>query len=137
MRPSQAREPQSQFLPLACWDSFFKGIEKERSNASKLRPVRPATATALYRSLEVDAAEIRMRAVRRLGEMLAAQKADGGLNRGTVVAGNKEGAGNRSPAVAIDDRRSKLSDAGISYDLDVFLRPVPTRRSRCRWPFVF
>ena len=135
MRPSQAREPQSQFLPLACWDSFFKGIEKERSNASKLRPVRPATATALYRSLEVDAAEIRMRAVRRLGEMLAEQKAQGGLSKGMAGAGVNQ----YTPAEVRSSQTTapKLSDAGISYDLDVFLRPVPTRRSRCRWPFVF
>ena len=56
-------------------------------------------------------------AERRLGEMLAAQKADGGLNRGVRAAGNKLGNGQGSPALVCDEDRPKLSDAGISYDL--------------------
>jgi hypothetical protein len=63
------------------------------------------------KTLEVDAAEIRMRAERRLGEMLAAQKADGGLSKGQLKQG---------PALVSDEggkSAPKLADAGISYDL--------------------
>ncbi len=72
------------------------------------------------KSLEVDAAEIRIRSERRLGEMLAQQKADGGLAQGVRMAGAKPGANDGSSAVVCDDRRPaapKLSDAGISKDL--------------------
>jgi hypothetical protein len=68
------------------------------------------------KTLEVDAAEIRIRAVRRLGEMLAAQKADGGLNSG--AQGNPGGQGAKLvPSSQTSAQPPKLSDAGISYDL--------------------
>lgn len=69
------------------------------------------------KSLEVDAAEIRLRAERRLGELITAQKESDGLNQGAQVAGNKPGAGQGSPAVVSDDRRPTLASQGISKDL--------------------
>lgn len=72
---------------------------------------RHAGLWAKDKTFEVDAAEIRMRAVRRLGEMLAAQKAQGGLSKGQLKQG---------PVVVTDDRGKsapKLADAGISKDL--------------------
>ena len=51
--------------------------------------VAPGAVTAksldVNRQLEVDAAEIRMRAERRLGELIRAQKETVGLAKGTLV----------------------------------------------------
>lgn len=94
-----------------------KAIDEVKSWADKAAAMQAYGRMAKDKTLEVDAAEIRIRAERRLGEMLTQQKADGGLNKGTTVTGNKPGAGQGSPAVVTNDRRPKLSDAGISKDL--------------------
>jgi hypothetical protein len=64
------------------------------------------------RQLEIDAAEIRIRAERRLGELLVEQKATVGLNRGLVgraVSG--------STAEPLKDTRPTLSDIGVDKKL--------------------
>jgi hypothetical protein len=64
---------------------------------------------------ESTAAEIRIRAERRLGEMLTAQKADGGLNRGAAdMAGNQYTGKVMRSSMATTPT---LTDAGISKDL--------------------
>lgn len=60
------------------------------------------------RSLEVDAIEIRMFAERRLGQMIAAQKATVGLNKGTLRRGTSG-----EPR----DERPTLADSGIDKKL--------------------
>ena len=67
------------------------------------------------KTLEVDAAEIRIRAERRLGEMLAAQKAEGGLSRGAAGAGVNQ----HTPEEVRSSVSTapKLADAGISKEL--------------------
>ena len=94
-----------------------KAVDEVKAWADKAAAMQAYGKMAKDKTLEVDAAEIRIRAERRLGEMLTQQKADGGPNRGAVVAGNKPGEGQGSPVVVDDDRRPKLSDAGISKDL--------------------
>lgn len=69
------------------------------------------------KTLQSDASEIALRAERRLGELLAAQKTDGGLNSGAKLMGALPGANDGSTAVVNHDRRPKLADAGISKDL--------------------
>jgi hypothetical protein len=61
--------------------------------------------------IEVDATEIRIRAERRLGVLIAAQKATSGLNTGAAGVG--------PIAVVRDDRNQlpTLSDIGVSKDL--------------------
>jgi hypothetical protein len=60
----------------------------------------------LRTQLEVDAAEIRIRAERRVGELIAAQKESVGLNVGKR--------GDRGPRSAPrSDSRPTLADAGI------------------------
>ena len=64
------------------------------------------------KTLEVSAAEIRIRAERRLGEMLAATKASGGLNQAATLK--------RGPVVVTNDHGKpapKLADVGVSKDL--------------------
>lgn len=88
-----------------------KSIDEVKSWADKSAAMQAYARMAKDKTMEVDAAEIRIRAERRLGEMLAAQKADGGLNSGKLKQG---------PAVVCDDHGKtalKLADAGISKDL--------------------
>lgn len=74
-----------------------------------------AAATQAYarmakdKSLEVDAAEIRIRAERRLGEMLAEQKAGGGMSTGAKGIGKS--------AVPTENRTPTLSEVGIDKKL--------------------
>ncbi|MDX9707332.1 MAG: hypothetical protein RBT86_07115 [Azospira sp.] len=89
-------------------------VQKIRNQAEAMRVY---ARQAEDKSLEVDAAEIRLRAERRLGELIAAQKATVGLNQGARVAGAKPGANDGSSAVVAHDRRPTLAEAGISKDL--------------------
>ncbi|MDE1999425.1 MAG: hypothetical protein KGI52_10905 [Burkholderiales bacterium] len=95
-----------------------KAIDEVKAWADKAAAMQAYGKMAKDKTLEVDAAEIRIRAERRLGEMLSQQKAEGGLNTGVAGAAGP-GRGNKNVVVA-DDRVSKapkLADAGISKDL--------------------
>lgn len=88
-----------------------KSVDEVKTWADKAAAMQAYGRMAKDKTLEVDAAEIRIRAERRLGEMLASQKADGGLSKGQLKQG---------PAlVRAEDGKPapKLADAGISYDL--------------------
>lgn len=94
-----------------------KAVDEVKAWADKAAAMQAYGRMAKDKTLEVDAAEIRLRAERRLGEMLVEQKDGEGLSQGARVAGNKPGAGKGQPAVVTNDRRPKLADAGISKDL--------------------
>lgn len=66
--------------------------------------------------LEIDAWEIRIRAERRLGEMIAEQKATVGLNRGRAGAGRPHLGGSATEPPKSDGRPT-LADAGIDKKL--------------------
>lgn len=89
-----------------------KSVDEAKTWADKAAAMQAYGRMAKDRTLEVDAAEIRIRAERRLGEMLAATKADGGLNKAANLK--------RGPEVVSNDlgkAAPKLADAGISKDL--------------------
>lgn len=88
-----------------------KSVDEVKSWSDKAAAMQAYGRMAKDKTLEVDAAEIRIRAERRLGELIAAQKAGPGLAKpGVKPAGN---------SVVSNDRIQvpKLSDSGISKDL--------------------
>lgn len=92
-----------------------KSIDEVKSWADKAAAMQAYGRMAKDKTLEVDAAEIRIRAERRLGEMLLEQKAEGGLSRGAAGSGVNQ----HTPAEVRSSVTTapKLSDAGISKDL--------------------
>lgn len=92
-----------------------KSVDEVKTWADKAAAMQAYGRMAKDKTLEVDAAEIRIRAERRLGEMLVDQKADGGLNTGAAGAGINQHTPKevRSSATTAP----KLADAGISKDL--------------------
>lgn len=85
-----------------------KAVDEVKDLRDKADAMRIYAMQAKNKSLEIDAAEIRIRAERRLGEMIAAQKAGDGLNKG----GN--------PSLTSRDQREvapTLKAVGISHDL--------------------
>lgn len=84
-----------------------KAVDEVKDLMDKAEAMRLYGRMAKDKTLETDAAEIRMRAERRLGQMITQQKETVGLNKGNNFA-----------AVLDDDRRvPTLSDVGISKNL--------------------
>lgn len=87
-----------------------KAIDEVKSWHDKAAAMQAYGRMAKDKTLETNAAEIRIRAERRLGEMIAQQKEDGGLSQG-----------GRPSETGRDDRpvseKPTLADAGISKDL--------------------
>ena len=85
-----------------------KAVDEVKAWADKAAAMQAYGRMAKDKSLEVDAAEIRIRAERRLGEMIGSQKAGPGLHKG----------GNPNFSTARDQREvATLADSGISADL--------------------
>lgn len=87
-----------------------KTFDEAKSWADKAAAMQAYGRMAKDKSMEIDAAEIRLRAERRLGEMLIEQKESVGLNKGKLK---------HSIAVVTNDRDEipTLADVGISKDL--------------------
>lgn len=86
-----------------------KSVDEVKGLRDKAEAMRAYARQAKNRALEIDAAEIRMRAERRLGELIAAQKATFGLNTGARGIGTS--------AVPKENRTPTLADAGIDKKL--------------------
>jgi hypothetical protein len=81
----------------------------------KSAAIAAAARVAKDKQLEIDASEIRIRAERRLGEMLAEQKAGEGLNKGAAAGGVKESP--RGNYTEPRDTTPTLASVGISKKL--------------------
>ena len=92
-----------------------KSVDEVKDWADKAAALQAYGLMAQDKTLEVDAAEIRIRAERRLGEMLAEQKASGGMNTGAAGTGINQ----YSPKEVRSSVTTAptLADVGISKDL--------------------
>lgn len=119
-----ARGSVSQAQPLTQlvrYDAACKALAKAKAvdEAKHIRDVAEAMRAyarqAKNKQLEIDAAEIRFRAERRVGELIQAQRETVGLNEGTAGAGRpKKGGSNADPP---KDPRPTLAEAGIDKHL--------------------
>jgi hypothetical protein len=92
-----------------------KAVDEVKSWADKAAAMQAYGRMAKDKTLEIDASEIRIRAERRLGEMLSHQKSEGGLSKGAAGVGiNQHSAKEVRSSVTT---APKLADAGISKDL--------------------
>jgi len=88
--------------------------DEARNIRDRATAMRAYARQAKDRRLEADAYEIRLRAERRLGEMLIEQKATVGFNRGmagTVLSGSKQ--------EPLRDTRPTLAQAGVDKKLSM------------------
>lgn len=96
-----------------------KSTDEVKDWRDKAEAMRAYAHQSKNRQLEIDAAEIRIRAERRLGELLIEQKATVGLNSGGRPAKetppHREGVCDESPA---------LADIGVSYKLSSHAQKV-------------
>jgi N6-adenosine-specific RNA methylase IME4 len=103
------------------YDAACRAIAAARSvdEALKIRDqaeaLRAYARIAKNKGLQVDAAEIRIRAERRVGEMVAAQKASVGLAKGGGTGANQH----RRAATSKKEGAATLKDAGIDHKLSM------------------
>lgn len=86
-----------------------RAVDEVQDIRNKAEAMRVYGMQAKNKTLEVDAAEIRIRAERKLGELLAQQKAGPGLNTGARGIGKS--------AVPTGNRTPTLAEAGIDKKL--------------------
>lgn len=114
-------DSQSTNVQLVRYDAACKALSEAKSidEASKIRntaeALRAYARQAKNKQLEVDAAEIRIRAERRVGELIAAQRETEGLNTGAAAGGKKDGP--RGSVIDPRDTRPTLAEAGIDKHL--------------------
>ncbi|MET3790684.1 hypothetical protein [Aquamicrobium terrae] len=107
--PPAANEPSLVRYDAACRAlAEAKSVDDVKDIRDRSEAMRAYARQAKNKQLEVDAAEIRIRAERRLGEMIADQRATVGLNTGSLRRGSQT-----DPR----DDRPTLADAGIDKHL--------------------
>jgi phage N-6-adenine-methyltransferase len=86
-----------------------KSTDEVKDWRDKAEAMRAYAHQSKNRQLEIDAAEIRIRAERRLGELLVEQRATVGFNRGAAGIGTS--------AVPQENRTPTLADIGVDKKL--------------------
>lgn len=92
-----------------------RSVDEVKSLLDGAAALRAYARQAKNKTLEADAFEIRMRAERRVGQLIAAQKASVGLSEGTAGKGRPPIGG--SVADPPKDPRPTLAEAGIDKHL--------------------
>jgi len=92
-----------------------KNVDEIRQIVDKATALKLCARVAQDRQLEIDASEIRIRAERRLGEMIRAQKEGEGLNKGTAGMGRPSLGGTHEEPPK--NPTPTLSSVGISKKL--------------------
>lgn len=99
-----------------------KNTDEVKDIRDKSEAMRAYGHQCKNRQLEIDAAEIRIRAERRLGELIQAQKDTVGLNAGAAAGGTKEGP--RGSYSEPRDERPTLAEVGIDKKLSSHAQKV-------------
>jgi N6-adenosine-specific RNA methylase IME4 len=94
-----------------------KAVDDVKDILDKAVAMKKYAERAADRSLEIDAAEIRFHAERRLGQMISAQKATVGLNQGTRGQLHGRDISGAAERVAPEQPSPTLADVGISHKL--------------------
>jgi hypothetical protein len=115
--------PSDHSTALAQYDVACRALAEARA-VDEVKDIRDkAAAMAAYakqaknKQLEAHAIEIRMRATRRLGQMIAEQKATVGLNSGTAGKGRPKKLGTVNNTAPKKDERPTLLSQGIDDNL--------------------
>ena len=93
--------------------SEVRAIDEIKDIRDKAEAMRQYARVSKNRQMEVDASEIRIRAERKLGQMLNEAKASGALREGR-------------PKTIVSDDSFNLKDAGISLDLSARAQTIAT-----------
>lgn len=93
-----------------------KSVDEVKHLRDQSEVMRAYARQAKNRQLEIDAAEIRLRAERRLGELLQAAKSAGQIKAGRPENPSRE-EGLKNPSNEAGFSRVTLQDAGIDYKL--------------------
>lgn len=88
-----------------------KSVDEVQEIRAQADAMRAYGKQAKNRQLEIDAAEIRIRAERRLGELMEAQKGAVGVARGAREPGTQRG------ATRVESKPASLTEAGIDKNL--------------------
>jgi hypothetical protein len=93
-----------------------KAVDEVKDLRNKAEAIRAYAKQAKNKQVETDAMEIRIRAERRLGQLIIAQKETIGLNVGTRGAGRPKKGGSFEEPPKKDDRPT-LADVGVDKKL--------------------
>jgi N6-adenosine-specific RNA methylase IME4 len=116
-----AFSPEPLLTELVKYEAACRAVAEAKTTDEVIAISNNADAMRLYarqannRQLEIDAAEIRIKAERRLGELIAAQKETVGLAKGASAGGKKDGP--RGSFVELRDSVPTLAEAGIDKKL--------------------
>lgn len=107
--------------------SEAKTVDEVREISNQAEALRAYARQAKNRQLEVDAAEIRIRAERRMGEMLCSAKRDGGFKNGRPPNGVSRA---KLREAGIDNKLSARSQKLASIPAEKFEQQVSDWRGR-------